>query len=418
MRLQLLENFHQSGFGGHSGAKATYQRIKRVFCWPHLKQMVQNFVAECPICQLVKVEHVHPAGLLKPLAVPDIPWSCITLDFIEALPNSYGKEVILVVVDRLTKYAHFLALSHPYTVEQIVTVFMDNIVKLHGFPKEIISDRDRIFTSTLYQQIFKAFRVTLKFSTAYYPQTDGQTERVNQCLESYLRSMVFQEPKEWSKWLAMAEWWYNTSYHSSLKMTPFEALYQYSAPMVGEPDKSASMCPTAQLTVTERDARLQQLKTNLQEAQNRMKVYADKLRTERHFAVGDMVYLKIQPYRQNAFGLRGSLKLRSKYYGPFRILEKVGELAYKLHLLEDATIHPVFHVSQLKAHVGKNVVPLPNVPLVTEDGKIETSPFCLLDERIIQRKKVPVKQWLIHWESLGPEDATWEDLPFIRKLFP
>lgn len=418
MRLQLLENFHQSGFGGHSGTKATYQRIKRVFCWPHLKQMVQKFVAECPVCQLVKVEHVHPAGLLKPLDIPDIPWSCISMDFIEALPNSNGKEVILVVIDRLTKYAHFIALSHPYTVEQIVAVFMDNIVRLHGFPKEIISDRDRIFTSTLYQQIFKAFKVTLKFSTAYHPQTDGQTERVNQCLESYLRSMVFQEPKQWSKWLAMAEWWYNTSYHSSLKMTPFEALYQYSAPMIAEPDRSASLCPAAQLTVTERDDRLKQLKANLQSAQNRMKLYADKLRTERHFKVGDMVYLKIQPYRQNAFGLRGSLKLRSKYYGPFMVLEKVGDLAYKLHLPDDAMIHPVFHVSQLKAHLGKHAVPLPNVPLVTDDGKIKTTPFALLDERIIQRKKTPVKQWLIHWESLGPEDATWEDLTFIKKIFP
>jgi hypothetical protein len=129
------------------------------------------------------------------------------------LPKSQGKEVILVVVDRLTKYAHFIALSHPYTshsytVDQIVTVFLDNMFRSHGFPQEIVSDRDQIFTSTIYQQVFKSFKIALKFSTAYHPQTDGQTERVNQCLESYLRSMVFQEPKEWAKWLPMAEWWY------------------------------------------------------------------------------------------------------------------------------------------------------------------------------------------------------------------
>lgn len=418
LRLQLLETFHQSALGGHSGTKATYQRIKRIFCWPHLKRMVEKFVRECPVCQLVKVEHTHPAGLLKPLKVPDTPWSCITLDFIEALPNSHGKEVILVVVDRLTKYAHFIAISHPYTVDQIVTIFLDNIVKLHGFPLEIISDRDRIFTSTLYQQIFKAFRIALKFSTAYHPQTDGQTERVNQCLESYLRSMVFQEPKQWSTWLPMAEWWYNTSYHSSLKMTPFEALHHYSPPMIGEPELTTTTCPAAHLTVTERDNRLKQLKENLQHAQNRMKFYADKLRTDRQFNVGDMVYIKIQPYRQNAFGLRGLLKLRSKYYGPFKVVERVGELAYKLQLPDTATIHPVFHVSQLKAHVGKYAIPLPHVPLVTEDGKIKTAPFSVLDERLIQRKKSPVKQWLIHWESLGPEDATWEDMHFIRATFP
>lgn len=263
MRLQLLENFHQSAIGGHSGAKATYQRIKRLFCWPHLKQMVQKFVSECPVCQLVKVEHVHPAGLPQPLPKPGTPWSCISLDFIEALPKSNGKEVILVVVDRLTKYAHFIPLAHPYTVEQIVAVIMDNIVKLHGPPTEIVSDRDRIFTSTLYKQIFQASRVTLKFSTAYHPQTDGQTERVNQCLESYLRCMVFQEPKHWAKWLATSEWWYNTSYHSSLNMTPFEALYHYPPPMIGEFVLTNETCPAARLTLQEREHMVQQLKTNL-----------------------------------------------------------------------------------------------------------------------------------------------------------
>jgi hypothetical protein len=270
----------------------------------------------------------------------------------------------------------------------------------------------------LYKQNFKALGVQLKFSTTYHPQTDGQTERVNQCLEAYLRSMVFQEPKQWTKWLATAEWWYNTSYHSSLKMTPFEALYHYPPPMVGEFDHTQAVCPAAYLTVAAREHMMQQLKDNLLSAQNRMKVYADQRRTDRHYDVGDMVYLRIQPYRQNAFGLRGSLKLRSKYYGPFKIEERVGEVAYRLHLPDTATIHPVFHISQLKAHVGKHAIPLPHVPLVTEDGKIKTAPYAVLDERVIQRQKNPVKQVLIHWESLGPEDATWEDLRFIATQFP
>lgn len=414
MRLTLLENFHQSAIGGHSGVKATYQRIKRVFCWPHLKQMVTKFVFECPTCQLVKVEHTHPASLLQPLPIPGLPWSSISLDFIEALPKSNGKEVILVVVDRLTKYAHFMAIAHPYSVEQVVALIMDNIVKLHGPPRE----RDRIFTSNLYQQIFKAFKVTLKFSTAYHPQTDGQTERVNQCIEAYLRNMVFLEPKQWTKWLATAEWWYNTSYHSSLKMTPFEALYHYPPTQIGEFDVTTETCPAARLTVNEREHMIQQLKTNLQEAQNRMKVYAHQHRTDRQYEVNDMVYLRIQPYMQNAFGLRGSLKLRSKYYGPFKIIARVGEVSYKLQLPDTTNIHPVFHISHLKNHVGANAIPLPHVPLLTADGKIKTAPFAILDERIIQRQKSPVKQLLIHWESLGPEDATWEDFSFIQTHFP
>jgi len=418
MRLQLLETFHQSALGGHSGTKATYQRIKRIFYWPHLKQMVEKFVAECPVWQLVKVQHKHPAGLLQPLPIPGIPWESISLDFTEALPNSNGKEVLLVVVDRLTKYSHFIALAHPYSVETIVHAILDSVVRLHGPPKEIVSDRDRIFTSTLYKEIFQALNVKLKFSTAYHPQTDGQTERVNQCLEAYLRNMVFQEPKKWSLWVPMAEWWYNTSYHSSLKMTPFEALYHYPPPMIGEFSLEEARCPAATALLTDRENIMQRLKSNLLVAQNRMKLFADKKRTERQFDTGTMVYLKIQPYRQNAFGLRGSLKLRSKYYGPFKILERVGEVAYRLQLPDTATIHPVFHISQLKEHVGNHVVPLPHVPLVTHDGKIKTAPFALLDERLIQRQKSPVKQWLIHWESLGPEDATWEDMRFIQTIFP
>lgn len=156
------------------------------------------------------------------------------MDFIEGLPKSHGKDVILVVVDRLTKYVHFVAMSHPYSVEQVVEVFMNNIHKLYGMPMAIVTDRDRIFTSQFFQEVFKAMKVHLRFSTAYHPQTDGQTKRVNQCLESYLRNMTFKEPQHWYSWLALAEWWYNTTYHTSLQMTPFQALYGYPPPRINE----------------------------------------------------------------------------------------------------------------------------------------------------------------------------------------
>jgi transposase InsO family protein len=149
------------------------------------------------------------------------------MDFIEGLPKSQGKEVILVVVDRLTKSAHFIPLSHPYTVHSMSQAFIDNVFKLHGPPISIITDRDRIFTSNMWQQVFKSLNVKLKLSTAYHPQTDGQTERVNQCLEAYLCCMVFQEPKKWAAWLSLAEWWYNTTYHTALKVSPFQALYGF-----------------------------------------------------------------------------------------------------------------------------------------------------------------------------------------------
>jgi transposase InsO family protein len=223
-------------------------------------------------------------------------WTFISLDFVEGLLKSGNKDVILVVVDRLTKYAHFIALSHPYTAHMVAQLFIDNILKLHGPPVAIVSDRDRIFTSQFWQHIFKAMKVSLHLSSAYHPQSDGQTERVNQCLENYLRCMTFLEPKKWLSWLSLAEWWYNSNYHTSLKCTPFEALYDYpplliSEVMVPGPDLSANEF------LQQKQHMINKLRENLTQAQQRIKKYADTNRTDRTFEVGEMVYLKLQPLR-------------------------------------------------------------------------------------------------------------------------
>lgn len=219
-------------------------------------------------------------------------------------------------------------------------------------------------------------------------------------------------------WLSMAEWWYNTSDHTSLKVSPFKALYAYHPPQIGELSLPRTILPEARATVEEREKKREQLKGNLLQAQDRLKYFADLKRTERNLQVGDNVYIKVQPYRQNAFGLRGSLKLRSKYYGPYKVLAKVGQVAYRLQLPHTALIHPVFHISHLKKHLGDKAIPLPHVPIVTEDGRIKTAPFACLDKRMIQRNKTPVAQWLVHWENLAPTDATWEDLTFLQAMFP
>ena len=175
-----------------------------------MHHQVKYYVKACPVCQKNKSEHNPYPGLLEQLPVPEMAWSHISMDFVEGLPKSNNKDVILVIVDRFTKYAHFLPLSHPFTVQYVITLFLDNIFKLHEIPSVIVSDRDRIFTSTLWQSLFKSVGVNLHFSTAYHPETDGQTERVNQCLENYMRCMCFTTPKKWYYWLSLAEWWYNT----------------------------------------------------------------------------------------------------------------------------------------------------------------------------------------------------------------
>jgi hypothetical protein len=186
LQAKIFSALHCSAIGGHSGMCVTYQRIKRLFHWPRLKQWVETQVSTCLVCQRSKHENCKYPGLFDPSPTPDMAWTHISMDFIEGLPKSNGKEIIMVVVDRLTKYAHFIPLAHPNTVQTVAQAFIDNIIKLHGHPLAIVSDRDRIFTSAMWKGIFGALQVKLRYSSAYHPQSDGQTERVNQCVENYL----------------------------------------------------------------------------------------------------------------------------------------------------------------------------------------------------------------------------------------
>lgn len=226
LQTKIIHAFHASAIGGHSGSKATYHRIKKLFHWPGLKTVVEDFIKQCTICQQAKHELCQTPGLLSPLPIPDGPWRDVSMDFIEALPKMNGYSVILVVVDRFTKYAHFLPVKHPFTAVSIARLFFDNIVKLHGLPHSIVSNRDRVFTSSFRQELFALLKTELLLSSAYHPQTDGQIERVNQCLEMFLRCSVSESPKQWLHWHPLAELWYNTSYHSAIKCSPYKAFME------------------------------------------------------------------------------------------------------------------------------------------------------------------------------------------------
>lgn len=186
------------------------------------------------------------------------------MDFAEGLPMSENKNLILMVVYRFTKHAHFLSMKHPISVQSVARQFSDQIFKLHGLPSVIVTDRDKIFTSNLWQKLFKTLGIKLHMSTSYHPQSDGQTERVNQCLENYLRCMAFQQPTKWHTWLALAEWWYNTTFHTSLKMTPFQGLYGFPPPMVGESILPDFLCEDSPDLLLNKDLANQVIKENLQ----------------------------------------------------------------------------------------------------------------------------------------------------------
>lgn len=230
--------------------------------------------------------------------------------------------------------------------------------------------------------------------------------------------MCFTSPKRWFHWLSLAEWWYNTSYHTFLNLTPFEALYGFPPLQIAKdiiPDCPGLPVPEQ---LRNRQVALQTIKDTLTKAQARMKNQANKHRSDREFHVGDMVYLKIQPYRQTSLRTHRCLKLHSKFYGPYRVLARIGKAAYKLLLPEGCQLHDTFHVSQLKKHVGPSVVPIQELPLVDAKGTIKVAPAELLDRRMIPRNNEPVIQWLIKWVNLPEADTTWEDTDFIRKVFP
>jgi hypothetical protein len=291
--------------------------------WPNIR----TYIAGCEVCQRHKYETLSPVRLLQPLPVPDCIWSKLSMDFIDALPNSRGYTMIMVVVDRLSKAAHFVALKDPYTVASVARAFMDNIIKLHGLQKSIVSYSNRIFTSKFWQELFHLQGTKLKLSFGYHPQTDGQTEVVNRCLKTYLWCFVSTQPKQWVQWLSWAEYWYNTTYHTSTKMTPFEVVYGQPPPtMVGYETGTTTVAQVDE-TLSSWDSILRALKQHLTEAQNRMKQQMDQHRTEHEFAVGDLVFLRLQSYRQSLIATHRSMKLAPRFYGPFHILNRVGKVA-------------------------------------------------------------------------------------------
>jgi hypothetical protein len=236
----LLNEFHATAIGGHSGYLRTYKKLSGVVYWAGMRKKIKEFVEACEVCQQNKYQTLRPGGLLQPLPIPKQIWTDISMDFIGGLPKVQGTDTIMVVVDRLTKYAHFLPVKHPYTAKDIATLFIKEIVRLHGFPSSIVSDRDKVFLSTFWSELFKQAGTKLKYSSAYHPQSDGQTEVVNRCVETYLRCLTGRQPKQWPRWLSWAEYWYNTNYHASLKSTPFEALYGRSPPVLIRGDVNLS----------------------------------------------------------------------------------------------------------------------------------------------------------------------------------
>jgi hypothetical protein len=218
------------------------------------------------------------------------------MNFIDGLPPSRQFNCLMVIVDKFSKYAHFMPLRHPYTASKVADLFVDNVYRLHGLPLSIVSDRDPVFTSSFWRSVFRATGTKLKMSTAHHPQTDGQTERVNQSIECYLRCFISAHPHQWSKWIPLCEFWYNTNWLASLGKSPFEILYGRPPRYFGISQSDGLAPLDVQAWLQERTLIQASVQQHLLRMQQRMKHLADRNRRERQFSVGDRVFLRLQPY--------------------------------------------------------------------------------------------------------------------------
>ncbi|KAL0540948.1 hypothetical protein IC582_020974 [Cucumis melo] len=342
------------------------------------------------------------------------------MDFITGLPRTLrGFTVIWVVVDRLTKSAHFVPGKSTYTASKWAQLYMSEIVRLHGVPVSIVSDRDARFTSKFWKGLQTAMGTRLDFSTAFHPQTDGQTERLNQVLEDMLRACALEFPGSWDSHLHLMEFAYNNSYQATIGMAPFEALYGKccrSPVCWDEVGEQRLMGP--ELVQSTNEA-IQKIRSRMHTAQSRQKSYADVRRKDLEFEVGDKVFLKVAPMRGVLrFERRG--KLSPRFVGPFEILERIGPVAYRLALPPSlSTVHDVFYVSMLRKYVPDPSHVVDYEPLeIDENLSYVEQPVEVLAREVktLRNKQIPLVKVL--WRNHRVEEATWEREDDMRSRYP
>ncbi|GJX25006.1 putative reverse transcriptase domain-containing protein [Tanacetum coccineum] len=367
-----------------------------------MKADIATYVSKCLTCAKVKAEHQRPSGLLVQPKIPEWKWDNITMDFVMKLPKtSQGYDTIWVIVDRLTKSAIFTPMRETDPLDKLARMYLKEVVTRHGIPVSIICDRDPRFASNFWRSLQNALGTNLDMSTAYHPQTDGQSERTIQTLEDMLRACAIDFGKGWVNHLPLVEFSYNNSYHASIKAAPFEALYgrKCRSPVcwteVGE----------AQILGPEL---IQETTEKIIQIKHRMQA-----------ALGDKVMLKVSPWKGVVrFGKRG--KLNPRYVGPFKVLEKVGEVAYKLELPEELSrVHNTFHVSNLKkCHADEPLaVPLDGLHLDDKLHFVE-EPLEIVGREVkrLKRSRIPLVK--VRWNSKRGPEFTWEREDQFKKKYP
>ncbi|KAJ9552748.1 hypothetical protein OSB04_016793 [Centaurea solstitialis] len=419
-RELLLDEAHKSKYSIHPGSTKMYRDLKMSYWWPVMKLDVASYVEKCVTCLQVKAEHQKPYGSLQPLEIPEWKSEHITMDFVTKLPKTLrGHDTIWVIVDRLTKSAHFLEMRETLPMDKLAKLYINEVVRRHGVPLSIVSDRDSRFTSRFWDGLQEGLGTKLKLSTAYHPQTDGQSERTIQTLEDMLRSCVIDFGGNWDTHLPLVEFAYNNSYHSSIGMAPFEALYGRKCRTPTCWLEAGEKQFAGPEVIQETADKVKGIRERLKAAQDRQKSYADKKRRPVDFQVGERVMLKVSPWKGIIrFGKRG--KLSPRFLGPFTILEKVGLQAYRLELPPEMDgIHPTFHVCYLRKCLAEeeSVIPLSEIRVDSGNRCVE-EPEAILERKTKKLRHKEVTMVKVQWKHHRGANVTWEAEEDMKRRYP
>jgi hypothetical protein len=405
---QFTQEQHELPAHGHQGITKTFARIKANSYFPRMRKIVEEVIGNCDTCIRNKTSRHAPYGQLKTPDTPTQPWKSIAWDFVVKLPPSKDPitgvvyDSILVIVDRLTKFGYMIPYKESSTAEDLAYIFLRIVASVHGVPTEIISDRDKLFTSKFWQTLTALLGIKRKLSTAFHPQTDGQTERLNQTMEQYLRCYINYRQDNWVELLPLAQFAYNTAEAATTNMTPAYANFGF------EPKAYNTQLPDlakSDIAITKaEDLRNlhEQLSLDIKFIAQRTAYYYNTKRSmEPTLKKGDKVYL----LRRNINTKRPSDKLDHKKLGPFKISEVVGPVNYRLELPQTMNIHPVFHISLLEpAPPGAPNAPYTEIEPVNPNAEYEVEE--ILDQKYIRGKL----HYLIKWEGYPHSENTWEPI--------
>ena len=404
LRRKVVQLHHNTLVGGHRGKWKMTELVTRNYWWPGVTREVGKYVEGCDAYQQCKNKSEAPVGKLMSNTIPEKSWSHILADFITKLPLAQGYDAILVVCDRFSKMVHFIVTMEKTLVEGLAKLFRDHVWKLHGLPESIISDRGVQFAAGMMKELNRLLGIQTKLSTAYHPQTDGQTERVNQELEQYLRVFIDHRQEQWPNWLGTAEFAYNNKIHMATKVSPFKANYRQDPRMGFEGRRKGKF--EAVGNFVDRMRKIQEeAKAVLEKVQEEMKKFADRKWGEaEEYKVGDWVLLSTKDLKWQMIGRRLE-KLTEQFVGPYKVKGIILSNTIELDLPSSVKIHPVVNVSRVclyKDQVKGQKKILPKLVIIEGEEEFEVEK--ILNKRVIRGKE----KFLVRWKGYTAEVDTWE----------